>query len=315
MSQNTTPCAHCGEDFTPTRAGHIYCGKNCRNRAWVNDKPRVRHSRAVIDKKRDGGREVTCAECDKAFTTNANRKVTKCNQCKHEHMKRVAAAKGPCGVDGCGSPQFCKGMCSKHYWESRSKIAPRETRLYERECEWCGKLAQSADRYSRHCSLECAVKTREGWSKSTALTLRRSPERIARIWAGKALPARDGMPLVAGPCAHCGNNFVGKTGSLYCSTRCHEGASWRRRYDARGEFYINPRTRQEIYARDGWTCQLCGDPVDKDAPVNTMGAPTLDHIIPQSLQLVPDHSPSNLRLAHLLCNSKRGNRQDVDLIA
>jgi hypothetical protein len=36
-------------------------------------------------------------------------------------------------------------------------------------------------------------------------------------------------------------------------------------------------------------------------------AASLDHIIPQSMQLIPDHSPSNLRLVHRWCNSARGD--------
>lgn len=70
--------------------------------------------------------------------------------------------------------------------------------------------------------------------------------------------------------------------------------------------WITKDRRRALYERDNWTCQLCGEPVDP----STYGAryPTLDHIEPQSLALIPDHSDRNLRTAHLSCNSKRGNR-------
>ena len=67
-----------------------------------------------------------------------------------------------------------------------------------------------------------------------------------------------------------------------------------------------------IYERDGWLCQLCGEPVDIDADLQRDdAAPSLDHIIPRSLQTVPDHSDDNLRLAHRGCNARRGARAEV----
>lgn len=62
-----------------------------------------------------------------------------------------------------------------------------------------------------------------------------------------------------------------------------------------------------IYERDGWTCQLCMEPVDPALPPGDVWSATLDHIVPQSHMLIPDHSDDNLRLAHLWCNSVRGD--------
>lgn len=78
--------------------------------------------------------------------------------------------------------------------------------------------------------------------------------------------------------------------------------------EARGYFWISLRNRLAIYERDGWVCQLCGDPVPRDVDYLDPLAATLDHIECQSWALIPDHSPSNLRLAHRLCNSLRSDR-------
>lgn len=91
------------------------------------------------------------------------------------------------------------------------------------------------------------------------------------------------------------------TRSLYCSKRCAKNASNNRR----GRFVIPAKRRLAIYERDGWVCQLCREPVDPDA--TDIWRPTLDHIAPQSHQLIPDHSDANLRLAHMWCNSVRGD--------
>jgi 5-methylcytosine-specific restriction endonuclease McrA len=90
--------------------------------------------------------------------------------------------------------------------------------------------------------------------------------------------------------------------------------TWRRAFrdkhgfwpSAAGSDWIKPLERRAVYERDNWTCQICGEPVDITAHFNSDRYPSLDHIIPRSAQLIPDHSPTNLRTACRLCNSKRG---------
>lgn len=73
--------------------------------------------------------------------------------------------------------------------------------------------------------------------------------------------------------------------------------------------WIPDETRAEIYARDAFVCGICDVPVDKAAHWNDDAAATLDHIIPKSLG--GSDEPTNLRCAHRICNSRRGNRVDV----
>jgi 5-methylcytosine-specific restriction endonuclease McrA len=65
---------------------------------------------------------------------------------------------------------------------------------------------------------------------------------------------------------------------------------------------------REIFERDQWTCQLCQRPVDDTIAWPAPLSPSLDHIVPISKG--GDHSRANSRLAHLACNSSRGNRGD-----
>jgi hypothetical protein len=92
---------------------------------------------------------------------------------------------------------------------------------------------------------------------------------------------------------------------------CVESAKAQRKRPAILPFKPSKAFRLAIYERDSWTCQLCGDPVDRSATPSTRLAPSLDHIECQSWALIPDHSAKNLRLAHRRCNSKRGNRVPV----
>ena len=90
------------------------------------------------------------------------------------------------------------------------------------------------------------------------------------------------------------------------------GIEYRSLFPDTNRWWINPIQRNAIYVRDNWVCQICRKPVDRtlDHATDPMGA-TLDHITPQSLSDEPDHSPSNLRLAHRVCNSARGNRVEI----
>lgn len=68
--------------------------------------------------------------------------------------------------------------------------------------------------------------------------------------------------------------------------------------------------RLAIYERDDWTCAICREAVDPDAPANTTWDATLDHIVPRSLGGSDD--PVNLRLAHRWCNAVRGDLSHYD---
>jgi len=80
------------------------------------------------------------------------------------------------------------------------------------------------------------------------------------------------------------------------------------------DWWISTKRRRSLYDRDGWVCQLCLEPVDPDLPSSDQWAATLDHIVPQSHAVFPDHSDGNLRLAHRWCNSVRGDdsRHTID---
>ena len=112
--------------------------------------------------------------------------------------------------------------------------------------------------------------------------------------------------FVAGACASCGEPFVvvaGK-GDRYCSPICGKRAGRRLRHDRRRAGAGERIYRARVFARDGWTCRLCGDPVDRLAVVPDPLAATLDHILP--LALGGAHAYANVQTAHFICNSLKG---------
>lgn len=64
------------------------------------------------------------------------------------------------------------------------------------------------------------------------------------------------------------------------------------------------RKIQRLGERDGWTCHLCGEAINPKSGRRNRRA-TLDHVIPKSLG--GSNSLENLRLAHWICNNRRGN--------
>jgi predicted nucleic acid-binding Zn ribbon protein len=87
---------------------------------------------------------------------------------------------------------------------------------------------------------------------------------------------------------------------------------------------VSKAKRIRVWERDGYICMLCNNPLRMDT-INTLGtniphalAPTVDHIIPVSMCKKNNinrsemNSESNLQSAHYICNSRKGNRVQVN---
>lgn len=226
-----------------------------------------------------------------------------------------------CTVDGCPNAHRAKGLCSTHYNQSMHDRDARH-RKYVVPCTTCGALVAKTKSGRRRpvCSERCRYILVNGYAPEAKPRPPREVvgpfRRIKPTQAPTAIvkPTRRGFIGVL--CGWCGASFVHDlrvTGFIpsYCNKRCQNRAASTRREQLRGRFEITKRARLAIYERDGWVCQLCHEPVDRTLHWSHDFAPSLDHIECQSWALIPDHSPSNLRLAHRLCNSLRSNRPDV----
>lgn len=176
-----------------------------------------------------------------------------------------------------------------------------------RKCQWSDANAKSA-------AARAARRTGKTLAVIPPGTLCHLPDahpvmrRLQKRWQDlrpeKALARRS--PRVAGFCTWCDRPYVGVlVRGRTCSASCSAAANASARRTARGDFFIDKRRRLALYERDNWVCQLCKEPVDRDAHYLTIWAPSLDHIIPQSKG--GGHGDDNLRLAHRWCNSVRGD--------
>lgn len=60
----------------------------------------------------------------------------------------------------------------------------------------------------------------------------------------------------------------------------------------------------DIFDRDGWTCGICGDPIDRTLKHPHPMSVSLDHIV--ALCCGGPHTKANVQAAHLTCNSFKG---------
>lgn len=133
------------------------------------------------------------------------------------------------------------------------------------------------------------------WNEKTA-EYQRAATRDGRYPKGRERRNRE--------CEVCGKRLTSKGGAADGRSLCKQHRDASRPHP---KAWISTKSRLAIYERDDWTCQLCFEPVDRDAHYQDAWSPTLDHIEPQSSSLLPDHSPGNLRTAHRWCNSVRGD--------
>ena len=141
-------------------------------------------------------------------------------------------------------------------------------------------------------------------------------------------------PLPDATCATCGTAFPAKRiDARYCSSGCREKGRRARARTKRKRPYTDadrdryhrkrarkkqaatgqPVRRDEIAARDKYRCGVCRKRVNMKLQWPHPMSPSLDHIVP--LSLGGPHDPANVRLAHLVCNTARGNRGGGEQLA
>ena len=128
-------------------------------------------------------------------------------------------------------------------------------------------------------------------------------------------------------CVICETLFVHPgTNAVCCSRECRNKLEyqWGRKTRARERWKEGARqreytrksrkaaapfekfSREEIFERDGWRCQLCGKMVARKAKWPAPFFATLDHIIP--LAKGGSHTRLNVQCAHLTCNIRKNDR-------
>ena len=176
------------------------------------------------------------------------------------------------------------------------------------------KATSNAGQWCRACHREkmCGPPTErvcDGCQTVIVVTARRAAESVvfcSRVCKDAAKNAARAAALEQSKpdrsCVHCGVVMpkTMRVDARFCSEVCNSAAHRLKR----GQGRVGPGRRREIerayiIARDSGRCHLCGQ---KCEPSEI----TLDHVVP--LSLGGSHDESNLRVAHLSCNTSKGNR-------
>lgn len=183
-------------------------------------------------------------------------------------------AGGPCLVEGCERTAVGRGWCGSHYsqWKRTGLVLPLPVFI---RCATCGEPFEDASRRRRFCSDSCQqIMSKRGPRPAAVLcTLCAEPiDLVTRRKTGRLQPS---TVLV---CLECRNKST-------------------RRY---------PVTREWLSERDGNACHLCSAEIDFTLQHPDAMSASTDHVIPVSRG--GSSQPSNLALAHLVCNIRKGNR-------
>lgn len=298
-------CEQCGVETEARATGRKFCSEACKYQARV--------SRS----------SVKCSICGEPMYVG---RTTKKENPAHNACRRsVGGGHGATGYDkGCRC-QVCKDGMAKRMREytarykakhgyTPSKRWRRERRgvpVEDQICVKCGDplgasyFREDVEPMHRECRAKLPSWLIKGQTGPKQRAARRRLDRAAR---GRPSTKRT---FTQGACSWCGKQFMSSGGSFFCSYACRKR---HRHHDSNAvSFSISPIDRQSIYERDGWMCQLCERPVDPALNHPNLWAASLDHVIPQSAMIIPDHSPENLRLSHFLCNSyRRETELDAD---
>lgn len=220
-----------------------------------------------------------------------------------------------CSVDGCEKTVQCKGYCPMHYQRQRIHGDIGSARAARRSHKGKKCSIRSCDRPRRkdiYCGRHYAHWRRTGrataplhheWAEPTeaclycgapAIELRSFCSDVCR------LHYRNGRPKAV-PCAVCEwpiDLVSARPGRK--RTNCTIRVCRRCRQDWRKHgFSVNT-----LINRDGSRCGLCAELVDVSLHAPDPLCASVDHVVPRSLGGTND--PSNLQLAHLGCNVRKG---------
>lgn len=178
-------------------------------------------------------------------------------------------------------------------------------------CCLCGGVFFAIKSHARFCSARCCSKV--NYQK------RAVPHTC--VECGAAFTSKHHTASVCGP--KCGMAMAARCG--------REGAAARpdlRKHASRADAYrvygFNRRaaitargseifSAEEIFERDGWLCQICGDEIDRDLMFPDRRSVSLDHIRP--IARGGEHVRSNVQCAHLGCNSSKGATYFAEAVA
>ncbi len=198
-----------------------------------------------------------------------------------------------------GLRRFCNAKCRARNRYLRLNHRP------EKPCGHCGAAIPAGSHANRdYCSRKCKKAVDADVSRS-------APTYRFRRYEKK--------------CKACAVDFVARRDAArFCSETCQRHNSWRKelekKYRATRQAWIRGPSRavpfnpEDVLARDGWVCQICGveTPRSLRGSRTERNAPEVDHIIP--LSKGGEHSEANTQCLCRGCNIRKRDRMPSELV-
>lgn len=209
-----------------------------------------------------------------------------------------------CGIEfaysGLGRPPKACGDHRDRRWKQYDKIARRRSRAVPEtywpgsviSCSLCGTDFVKRVSHQQFCSALCRYRAQYSSSYSSKV-------RFQMCW-------------------NCNQELVtvhGRGRQMKFCPACRAEADRRinvRKMNGRRAGGRVEVSYEDLAIRDGRRCQICLKKLDLRLPSTHDYGPTLDHILPVSRG--GTNESNNLRLAHRICNMKRGNRLDAQML-
>jgi 5-methylcytosine-specific restriction endonuclease McrA len=183
-------------------------------------------------------------------------------------------------------------------------------RRHKSDLDNARQKAQRAARPPLTC-VDCGVViSRSGNVKYCSACAKRRSYAITNAW----FDARRG-PRKCPACLVCGADISARRSNtrycLDCSRRRRRDRVSVHRAARRSQGWGFPKDvvfRDELFARDNYTCHICGKPTSLRYTPSDPLSPVVDHLIPLVLPETPGHVWENAACAHRFCNAQKRDR-------
>lgn len=172
----------------------------------------------------------------------------------------------------------------------------------------CGSVIRKSCvsiRKSKHIKCNCCIRTEAETRRIANIKKLNEIRQFNR-------PIKKHTQIEMKECIVCGSLYVSSKRRNYCSDVClnqsmKHYSNMKKEARRKQSYTHESRTisLSKLYERDGGVCWICGGLCDIDGDPNSNGYASIDHVKPISKG--GKDQWNNIRLAHRLCNSMRGN--------